>query len=119
MITNVLFVALGSATGGVLRYGISLLSRSFPHPFPYWTFLVNVVGSLLIGFLASSLPTDSEKLRLLLVTGFCGGFTTFSAFSLETLELFQQNAIGWGVANVGLNVLCAVGGCLIGYMIAR
>lgn len=116
MFANFLLVALGSAVGGGLRYGIALISR--PHPFPYWTFAVNVAGSLLIGFLAGSIPSASEKIRLLLITGFCGGFTTFSAFSLETLELLQGNSLGWGLANVGLSLVCAIGGCWIGYLVA-
>lgn len=119
MIEKIVLVAIGSGVGGVLRYSVSLLSRSTPSIFPYWTFTVNVLGGLLIGLLAAILPTDSERTRLLFITGFCGGFTTFSAFSLETLELFQQGAHGWAFLNILLSIVCAVGGCWLGYLIGE
>ena len=103
----------------MLRYGVSMMARGGASVFPYWTFAVNVIGGILIGLLAATLPVDSERTRLLLITGFCGGFTTFSAFSLETLELFQQSAYGWAFTNILLNVVCAIAGCWIGYLIGK
>ena len=119
MVANLLVVAFGSAAGGVLRYLISFFSKTDLTPFPYWTFIVNVLGSFLIGLLAGLIPTDSEKIRLLLITGFCGGFTTFSAFSLETLELFQQGSFLWSLINIGLHIGLTIGGCWAGYIVAR
>jgi CrcB protein len=87
---NFLLIALGGAAGSVLRYGCS---RWWNSPsFPYGTLAVNILGSFLIGLLwaAFSKQADEQK-RLLLITGFCGGFTTFSAFSLEGLQLLQQS----------------------------
>lgn len=84
---NILYVALGSAVGGVCRYVVSqLLGRFFCGMFPFGTFVVNVVGcfviGLLYGWIGRGVPVSAE-MRLLLVTGFCGGFTTFSTFMNE------------------------------------
>ncbi|MGK7862705.1 fluoride efflux transporter FluC [Falsiroseomonas sp. E2-1-a4] len=88
--TNILLVALGGAIGSVLRYAIALLTvAQFGVTFPWGTLAVNVLGSAAIG-LAAALGVQGE-MRLLLVTGLLGGFTTFSAFSLETGFLFERN----------------------------
>ncbi|WP_439598507.1 fluoride efflux transporter FluC [Falsiroseomonas sp.] len=87
---NLLLVALGGALGSVLRYAISLLAvEQFGTAFPWGTLAVNILGSAAIG-LAAALGVQGE-LRLLLVTGVLGGFTTFSAFSLETGLLFERS----------------------------
>lgn len=83
-------VAVGGAVGSMLRYGCSRLWNS--SNFPYGTLAVNIIGSFLIGILwAVFLKQADEQKRLLLITGFCGGFTTFSAFSLEGLQMLQQS----------------------------
>lgn len=91
---NILLVALGGSLGSTLRYiAQKFISTSFPGAFPLGTFLVNITGCLLIGILYSvSIKHQqiSEEIRLLLMTGFCGGFTTFSAFTLEGMQLIQQ-----------------------------
>lgn len=90
----VAWVMLGGALGAAARY---LLSRLIPHTpgmnFPWSTFLVNLIGCLLIGLLAGYVDRrsgDATITRWLWMSGFCGGFTTFSAFSLETIQLMQQ-----------------------------
>jgi CrcB protein len=110
-----LWVALGSALGGIVRYGVSgLAARNFGSLFPWGTLTVNVVGSTLIGFLAASTAPDARWLlppdaRALLMIGLCGGFTTFSSFSLETLNLVRQGEWLWAGANVVFSVvLCLV-----------
>ncbi len=87
---NFVLIALGGAAGSLLRYSFSLL---FNKPvFPYGTLAINLIGSLLIGLLwAYFIRQDHEGKRLLLITGFCGGFTTFSAYSLEALFMLQQS----------------------------
>ena len=89
---NFLLIALGGAAGSLLRYGCSRWWNA--SAFPYGTLAVNVIGSFLIGVLwvLFAKQADEQK-RLLLITGFCGGFTTFSAFSLEGLQLLQQARI--------------------------
>jgi CrcB protein len=108
---TLLFVALGGATGSVARVLVGLALRS---SFPWATLLVNVTGSLLIGGLMARLgpaeTASAASLRGLLVAGFCGGFTTFSTFSWQTLEQMQKGQ--WGVAAV--NVLLSVTLCLLG-----
>lgn len=94
---NVLAIALGAAIGANLRYWTSLwAAQRWGTVFPYGTLLVNVIGSFLIGLLlvlAATRVSLSEPLRLLLVTGLLGGFTTFSSFSYETYTLITSGDI--------------------------
>jgi CrcB protein len=112
----VLAVAAGSALGGVARYGLSgLVARSFGETFPWGTLLVNVLGSFLIGFVATLTGPDGRLLvspvtRQFWMPGIFGGFTTFSSFSLQTLSLAQDGEWARAGANVGLSVaLCLLG----------
>jgi CrcB protein len=110
----ILAVALGSAAGGVARFLLSAwIEQRTVSSFPYATLLVNLSGSLLLGFLATwtyetaGVPAD---VRALLTTGLCGGFTTFSAFSLETVALAEEGALGRAALYVVLSVsLCVIG----------
>ncbi len=109
-----LAVALGGATGSVLRYGATVLAaRIWGVAFPWGTVAVNVLGSFVIGWFATATMPGaaapaSHEMRLLVLTGFCGGFTTFSAFSLQTVELLRGG--DWLAA--GLNVIISVVVCL-------
>jgi fluoride exporter len=112
----VLAVALGSALGGVARYGLSgLVARSFGETFPWGTLIVNVLGSFLIGFVATLTGPDGRVLvspvtRQFWMPGIFGGFTTFSSFSLQTLSLVQDGEWTRAFANVTLSVaLCLLG----------
>jgi CrcB protein len=91
---NILLVGLGGAFGSIARYlGQKYLTQLYPQAFPIGTFMVNVFGCFLIGLffgLASKNEYLTPTFRLLLMTGFCGGFTTFSAFTLEGMELLHQ-----------------------------
>lgn len=126
--TGILLVGVGSFIGGVLRYGLSgLLYRSFGGPwFPYGTLAVNVCGSFAIGFLAGAaghwIPLSGD-MRLFLFTGILGGFTTFSAFALETFVLGQEGQQGAAVINIALQLLLGLAavwfGHLIGHGLAR
>ena len=114
-----LWVALGGALGSAARYASSTASaRWLGAGFPYGTLFVNVAGSFAIGLLAALVAADGRPLlgtdaRTFLVVGVLGGFTTFSAFSLETLELARSGALGAAVANVALSlVLCLLGAWL-------
>ena len=105
--TGVLLVALGSAVGGVCRL---LLSRALLHAlgdvFPWAIFVVNVAGSFLIGYFTGSRLLSPQQ--LLLTTGFCGGFTTFSTFSFELLDLMRRGETG----KAGLYAMASVIVCV-------
>ena len=112
-------VALGSAIGGVTRFGVSTIgARWFGLAFPWGTLAVNIAGSAFIGWLAASLPVQPASARLFWMTGICGGFTTFSAFSLETMNLLRQGeTVRAALYAGGSMVLCGlavVGGSLAG-----
>ena len=95
MIKNFLIVGLGGAVGSMLRYGVQrILQVQGTATFPTGTLLVNIAGCFLIGILWSMISrslTWNEEMKLLLMTGFCGGFTTFSAFTLEGIGLLKEN----------------------------
>lgn len=117
---NYFWVALGSAVGGMGRYAVSGLGVRFvSETFPWGTLAVNVLGSLIIGALAVILPVDTRLLteaeRELLMVGLCGGFTTFSSFSLEVMNLARNG--DWTAASayaVGSVVVC-LAAVAIGY----
>jgi CrcB protein len=94
MIKNLILVAVGGAFGSALRYLIHwIVSKKTTTLFPTQTFIVNVIGCLLIGILIGYFTkhqSENESLKLILITGFCGGFTTFSAFGLENVNFIQN-----------------------------
>jgi len=110
-----LWVALGGALGSVARYAVSLGAvRWLGAAFPWGTLVVNVAGSFVIGLLAALVTADGRPAlgndaRAFVMIGILGGFTTFSSFSLETLNLWRSGALGAAAANAGLSlVLCLV-----------
>jgi CrcB protein len=110
-----LIVFIGAGIGGALRHGVNVgAARLFGHGFPYGTLMVNVVGSFLMGLLAGCFafrPGIGQHVRLFLTTGLLGGFTTFSAFSLDTALLVERHsyglAAGYAVGSVAASV-CAL-----------
>jgi CrcB protein len=110
-----LYVALGGALGSVGRYAVALALRAPAATFPFATLAVNVLGSTLIGMLAALLPPDALALRVFLMAGVLGGFTTMSTFSLEVVLLLGQGR--WPVAGVYLagSLLGCLGGCALGH----
>src|SRR6478672_9090972 len=94
MVNNLLLVGLGGGAGSIMRYLCQRwINASYLHSFPLATFLVNASGCLLIGMLyalAEKSQVMSPEVRLLLVTGFCGGFTTFSTFAFENMTLLRS-----------------------------
>ena len=114
MLVPILLVMLGGALGSATRYLITHFSSDISnhHGFPVGTLLVNVAGSLLVGYILTwSADHTHDRWRLLAATGFCGGFTTFSTFSYETMAYWHSGRLLLLVLNVGLNnvlSLCAV-----------
>ncbi len=108
---NILLIALGGALGSTLRYLVSkIISGWWANAFPLGTFSVNILGCLLIGFLTGLVAEGllSQDLKLLLITGFCGGFTTFSTFANESLSLMRPGEILTSALYIGLSVAAGV-----------
>jgi CrcB protein len=118
-----LYVALGSAIGGVSRYLLGgLIQRLLDTTFPAGTLLVNISGSFLLGALlryAIDTPTLSPEVRALLTIGFCGGYTTFSTFSYETVALLEDGEWTRAGLYVGASVLLSLVGTFLGFAVAR
>jgi len=119
-----LAVAAGGAAGSLLRWwGTLLAARIGWVEFPCSTIAINVLGSFVIGwFAAATLPGGahpaSQELRLLVMTGFCGGFTTFSAFSLQTVDLLRAGDFTGAAANVLLSVVLCLAAVAAGHWLA-
>ena len=123
--TRLLIVAAGGALGAVARYGIGLGAvRLFPAAqWPWGTLAVNVVGGLLMGLLAGWLAfrggAHAESLRLFAAVGVLGGFTTFSAFSLETALMIERRQLAMAGGYVAASVILSIAALFIGLMVAR
>jgi CrcB protein len=118
----VLLVAAGGAAGSVARHLVGVAALGASAQFPWGTLAVNGVGSFVLGVVLGALPPGSES-RLLLGTGLCGGFTTFSAFSAEAVALAERGLVAragaYAAASVGLGVLAAALGLAAGRAVAR
>jgi fluoride exporter len=120
---HTLLVALGGGLGAALRHLTNLAALRLLGPnFPFGTLAVNVIGSFLMGVLVEVVARRfgaSAELRLFLATGVLGGYTTFSAFSLDTIVLWERGAPGLAVAYVGLSVLLSLAAIIGGLWLAR
>lgn len=116
---NFLFVGLGGAVGAMLRYAISLIPCK--GDFPVLTLLTNLLGAFLIGFISGAVEKKglSDNLVLFLKTGVCGGFTTFSTFSLESYKLFEANHAAYAVIYMILSVGLCLAGVFLGMFSAK
>jgi CrcB protein len=117
------YVALGSAAGGVARYLLGgWIQQRSGGSFPIQTLLINVTGSFLLGFIqryALETGAISPEVRTLLTIGFCGGYTTFSTFSFETVRMLEDGDWRHASLYIGLSVLLSVGAALLGLVAAR
>lgn len=116
---NFIYVGLGGAVGAMLRYAISLIP--YGGEFPILTLLTNVIGAIVIGFISgySSCKHISPQSLLFLKTGVCGGFTTFSTFSLEAYTLFQNGDTFAGCIYAVLSIVLCLAGIGIGFFLAQ
>lgn len=114
---SLIYVFLGGGIGSLLRYAtqrwIPVSSSGFPTP----TFLVNMIGCILIGFLVSYLASTNQRIQLFLITGFLGGFTTFSGYGLELFHLQQQEKWGILASYFILSNLLGILGVFLGFTI--
>lgn len=116
MLNNFLLVGLGGAVGSMLRYAVGQWLGQ--RPFPAATLLVNIVGSCIIGMvLAFSLKSEqfAQNWKLFLATGICGGFTTFSAFSIENMQLLQQGKYWLCLLYIGASLIAGIAAAFVGY----
>lgn len=122
--TNLLWIGVGGFVGAILRYLVSVYVQGLAQSlnFPYGTLVVNLVGCLLIGFLFHLPPlhrTLDGQLRLLLITGVLGAFTTFSTFGNETLRLLQNERSGAALIYIGVSVCAGLAAVRIGQLMAE
>lgn len=118
MIKNILLVGIGGFAGSVLRYLVSvfMLPMVAATGFPVATLAVNITGSLIIGSILG-LCSNSQSLYYLLIVGLCGGFTTFSSFSLETVNMFRLGNPGGAILYILLSVICGLAAVWGGFYI--
>jgi CrcB protein len=123
MIQSVALVGIGGAIGSILRYLAGCWLKPYTTGgFPWSTFGVNIIGSLLIGILIAYFQTKTpaqNSLQLLLVTGFCGGFTTFSSFTLENIQLIQEGKIAVASTYIVLSIIFGLLAVALGIAVTR
>ena len=119
-LNSLILIFVGSGLGGCLRFGLGFWIRNALAPnFPIGTLIINLMACTLAGVLVGKfLLLNTDHLRFFLLIGFCGGFSTFSAFSVETLELFENGS--WGLASlyIGISVFAGIGAVWLGKIIA-
>ena len=120
---NYLVVFLGAGLGGVFRYLLTYyVQKQFPPYFPLGTLAVNLLGSVILGLMIFGLDEKdliSPSLKLFIGIGLCGGFTTFSSFSLETFNLLRNSEFLFAGMNILANVLLTIFGIYLAYLITR
>jgi CrcB protein len=119
----VALIGVGSGLGGIARYFVTgAIQSRVVTSFPIGTLLVNITGSILLGFLlryALATPAISPEVRALLTTGFCGGYTTFSAYSYETVALLEDGDYRRAILYMTVSVALALAGTVVGFAGAR
>ena len=118
MLKNLLLIGFGGGLGSILRYVSSLLITT--KIFPYATLAVNITGSFIIGIVFALSIKDAavtNNWKLFLATGICGGFTTFSAFSLENMGLLQSGKYGLAFTYIGLSIVLGIAATFFGYLL--
>jgi CrcB protein len=123
MLQNMLLIGAGGFLGSVLRYGSNqMMVKLFETTHPLGTFFVNIAGSFLIGLILGMFEKGalmSANWKLFLAVGFCGGFTTFSAFALENLNFLQSQQFGLSLFYVGLSLILGLAAVYFGFWIVK
>ncbi|MBB2200649.1 fluoride efflux transporter CrcB [Gluconacetobacter tumulisoli] len=118
-----MWIAVAGAMGTLLRYYMGLLTLSWSQRLPWGTILINVTGSFAIAFFSAltaahaRFPASNET-RLIVMAGICGGYTTFSAFSLQTIDLARDGALGRALLNITFSLVLCLGATAVGYVSA-
>jgi CrcB protein len=119
-VNGLLLAALGGAFGAVARYGVGLWAvRAFGDALPYATFGVNILGGFAMGLLIGLVPLENRSAHILLGVGVLGGFTTFSAFSIELVRLFERGDAGLAIGYAMASVAASAAACYAGVLLAR
>ena len=110
---SLVLIFLGGGLGSISRFGVGKLSHAFyDGKFPLGTLITNSLACLILGatlFIFKDKLTETDWLKYFVLIGFCGGFSTFSAFGLETVKLFQDGLIGFGIANICVSLILGFG----------
>jgi len=115
-----MLVGLGGGVGSILRWLCQRTAATlYPHYYPLSTWIVNIAGCLLIGIFWGRLSASAENWKLLLMTGFCGGFTTFSAFTLDGISLLKQDKPGLFFLYIAASVLGGLAATYAGIKLSR
>ena len=111
MLTKLVAIGLGAAGGAWIRWGLGLIFNATLKNIPLGTFLANLVGGFLIGLAVEFFSHNTQlspEWKLLIITGFLGGLTTFSTFSLESVQLIQSGRVGWAAILIGIHVFGSI-----------
>lgn len=114
------YIFIGGGLGSIFRYLIGLSATALlGSNFPFGTLLANILASLLLGFFASKFLESDMFWKSLIAVGFCGGFSTFSTFSLDTFRLFTEGRAAEALTNIGLNLVCCLAAIYAGIQLAK
>jgi len=121
--TTCIIVMLGGALGTLARYLVSVAALPYSRDLPWGTIAINITGSFIIGFfgtltLAHGRFPVSENMRLFVMVGLCGGYTTFSAFSLQTLDLLRSGAVTRACVNIAFSIIFCICAVALGHVLA-
>lgn len=120
--TGLLIVGAGGLTGSVLRWLIGLRMNAIFPALPLGTLVANIIGGYIIGLAAGAVTADlgvSQNMRLFVIPGFCGGFTTFSTFSLETVTSLMNGRVAWGLGEIVIHVSGSLLATVLGIFTVR
>jgi CrcB protein len=121
MLRSLFLVGIGGAVGSIARYGLSLsINTKFSSSLPLGTLIVNIIGCFIIGILfglAAKQQWTNNDILMLVGTGFCGGFTTFSTFALENISLFDKQQTSSAIVYTIVSLILGIGLCKLGFLL--